>query len=63
MLWERNIISQYVCKGCIAILALERSSTEQHLIDQNAEGPPIYRTGMATSFDNLWCNILLRTNE
>ena len=63
VLRERNIISQNVRKGGIAILALERSRAEQHLVNQYAESPPIHSTRVSAAFDNLRRNILLRTNK
>lgn len=63
MLWEWHIISQDVGERSIAVLALEGCSTEQHLVDEDPESPPIHRACMSTSLDDLRCDILLGPNE
>lgn len=63
MLWERHIIPQDIRKRSIAVLSLERRGSEEHLVNQYAQRPPIDRTGMSTAFDNLRRNVLLRTDK
>jgi hypothetical protein len=33
----------------VCVLVVERRKTRQHLIEQNAERPPVYRLGVATA--------------
>lgn len=60
---ERDVVAQDVCESGITVFALERCCTEEHLIDQNAEGPPIYRAGVTTAFDHLWGDIFFGSDE
>ena len=63
VLWERYIITQDIGKRRIPVLTLERSCAEQHFVNQNAECPPIYCTGMTISLDHFRSDIFFSTYE
>ena len=60
---EGYVVSQDVGKGCVSVLALEWGGAVQHLVDEDAEGPPIDGTGVAASFDNFWGYVLFSPDE
>lgn len=62
-IWERDVLPEDVGEGAVAVLAFEGRGAVEHLIYQDAQRPPIYRTGMTTALDDLWCNILLSTDK
>ena len=63
MFRKRDIFPKDIGERRIPVLALERRRTVQHLIYQDAQRPPIDRTGVAASLNHLGRDILLRANE
>ena len=63
MLWKGNLVSQNIRKCLISAFALEGGCTEEHLIDQYAQRPPVHCACMATTFDYFWRNVLFRTHK
>lgn len=63
MFREWHVISENIGECRIAILALERGSPEQHLVYQDAQGPPINGTGVSIAFDDFGCNVLFCTDK
>ena len=60
---EGYLVPENVGKRCIAVLALERRSSIQHLVYQYTKGPPIDRTCVSTALDDFWRDVLLGTNK
>lgn len=63
MIGERDIFSKDIRKCGVAVFALERGCPVQHLVDQNAQGPPIDCTRMSASLDHLGGNIFFGAHE
>ena len=63
MFGKRHLISQDVCKGGIAIFALERRGPEQHLIYQYSKRPPVHCRRVAAPLDDFRGNILLSPHK
>ena len=63
MVGERNVLAKNVGKCGIAILALEGGGAVKHLIDENAERPPVDSTCMAATLNNFWRNVFLGADE
>jgi hypothetical protein len=55
---EWDVFPEDVCKRRVPVLALERRRAVKHLVDQNAQRPPIHCARMATSLDDLRRNVL-----
>ena len=60
---ERNLILEDIGKSAISVLALERSGSVKHLIDQDAKRPPINGTSVTATLNNLGSNVLLRPDK
>ena len=58
MVREGYVLPQNIGESRITILSLERSSSVEHLVYQDAKGPPIDGTGVAASFDDLGSDVL-----
>lgn len=56
---EGYFVPQNVGEGGIAVLALERRCSVEHLVYQDAECPPIDSTRMAATLDHFRRNVLL----
>lgn len=63
MIREGDILPQDVGKGRVPVLTLERSRAVQHLVDQDAQGPPVYGAGMSAALDDLGRDVLLGPDE
>ncbi len=60
---EGYVVAQDVCESGVTVLALEGCSAEEHLVYQNAKGPPIHGAGVTTAFDHFWGDVLLGPYE
>ena len=47
----------------VGVLIVEWWQASQHLVQENAEGPPIDRLGVAAASEEFWGKILGRTTE
>ena len=63
MFWEGHFIPQDVGESGVAVLALEGSRAEQHLINQYSQRPPINGTCVTVSFDDFGCNIFFCSDK
>jgi hypothetical protein len=61
--WERHFVSQDIRECGIPVLALERCGTEQHLIDQDTQCPPVHSACVSASLDHLWRNVFFCSNK
>ena len=63
MFREVDVRVDYFVECCIAIGAFERRCVEEHLVDQDAEGPPVHTAGMAIASQHFWRDVLFCANE
>ena len=63
MVRERNVFAQDVGKGGVAVLALERRGPVQHLVHQDAQGPPVDGARVPAALDHLGRDVLLGADK
>lgn len=63
MVREGDVLPKDVRKGRIPVLALERGGSVQHLVDENAQSPPVDSAGVAASLDHLRRDVLLSADK
>lgn len=63
MLREWDVVAEDIRKGAVPILALEWSRAVEHLVYQNAKGPPVDSTRVSITLDDLRCNVLFGSDE
>lgn len=61
--WEGDLVPQDVRKSRVPVFALEWCCAVQHLVDENAQSPPVDCTSMPTALDYLWRNVFLCSNK
>lgn len=63
MFRERYLVPQNIGERCIPVLALEGSGAVEHLVHENAQGPPIHGAGVAAALDDFGSNVFFRSNK
>ena len=63
MFGEANVVAQDVGKGGGPVLALEGRGAVEHLVDQDAQGPPVDGAGVAAALDDFGGDVLLGADE
>ena len=63
IVWKRDILTQDIRECRSPVFALERGCAVEHLIYQDAQRPPIHRTGMTTALDNFGRDVLLSPDK
>ena len=57
------LVSDHVGEGRVTIGTFEWRCTENHLVGEDADTPPVYGGGMAATFDDFGCDVSARRRQ
>lgn len=63
MVRKRDVLSKNIRKSRITIFALERGRSVEHLINQDAQGPPVHRASVAAALDDFGGDVLFSADK